>query len=161
MVGWHHRLNGHEFEQASGDGEGQGSLECCSQWDQEELDMTKQLNNNTFAVKNHPTKKLQAQVASLVKSNEAFNKEIIPILHKFFQTIKGIPPNLLFEASVTLMPKPDKDIARKKVRQRKNHKSTCLMSKDKNHKQKFSKLQQSIQRIMHQDQVGFVTAVES
>ena len=32
MVVWHHRLNGHEFEQASGDGEGQGSLLCCSQW---------------------------------------------------------------------------------------------------------------------------------
>ena len=32
MVGWHHRLNGHEFEQALGDGEGQGSLVCCSPW---------------------------------------------------------------------------------------------------------------------------------
>ena len=30
MVGWHHRLNGHEFEQAPGDGDGQGSLACCS-----------------------------------------------------------------------------------------------------------------------------------
>ena len=30
MVGWHHRLNGHEFERALGDGEGQGSLACCS-----------------------------------------------------------------------------------------------------------------------------------
>ena len=30
MVGWYHRLNGHEFEQATGDGEGQGSLACCS-----------------------------------------------------------------------------------------------------------------------------------
>ena len=30
MVGWHHRLSGHEFEQAPGDGEGQGSLVCCS-----------------------------------------------------------------------------------------------------------------------------------
>ena len=30
MVGWHHRLNGHEFEQAPGDGEGQGSLACCT-----------------------------------------------------------------------------------------------------------------------------------
>ena len=30
MVGWHHRLDGHEFEKASGDGEGQGSLACCS-----------------------------------------------------------------------------------------------------------------------------------
>ena len=31
MVGWHHLLNGHEFEQTPGDGEGQGSLECCMQ----------------------------------------------------------------------------------------------------------------------------------
>ena len=32
MVGWHHQLNGHEFEQTSGDGEGQRSLACCSPW---------------------------------------------------------------------------------------------------------------------------------
>ena len=32
MVGWHHRLNEHEFEQTLGDGEGQGSLACCSLW---------------------------------------------------------------------------------------------------------------------------------
>ena len=32
MAGWHHWLNGHEFEQALGDGEGQGSLVCCSSW---------------------------------------------------------------------------------------------------------------------------------
>ena len=32
MVGWHHRLNGHGFEQTLGDGEGQGSLACCSPW---------------------------------------------------------------------------------------------------------------------------------
>ena len=32
MVGWHHRLNGQEFEQAPGGGEGQGSLACCSPW---------------------------------------------------------------------------------------------------------------------------------
>ena len=36
MVGWHHRLNGHEFEQAPGDGEGQGSLACCSPWGRKE-----------------------------------------------------------------------------------------------------------------------------
>ena len=32
MVGWHHGLNGHEFEQAQGDGEGQGSQACCGPW---------------------------------------------------------------------------------------------------------------------------------
>ena len=40
MVGWHHRLNGHEFEQTLGDGEGQGSLACCSLWDHKESDTT-------------------------------------------------------------------------------------------------------------------------
>ena len=40
MVGWHHQLNGHEFEQAPGGGEGQGSLGCCSPWGHKELDRT-------------------------------------------------------------------------------------------------------------------------
>ena len=38
MVGWHHRLNGHEFEQALGDGEGRGSLVGCSLWGCKESD---------------------------------------------------------------------------------------------------------------------------
>ena len=46
MVGWHHQLNGHEFEQTLEDSEGQGSLVCCSPWGPKESDMTKQLNNN-------------------------------------------------------------------------------------------------------------------
>ena len=46
MVGQHHRVNRYEFEQAPGDGEGQGSLGCCSPWSRKELDMTEQLNNN-------------------------------------------------------------------------------------------------------------------
>jgi len=40
MVGWHHRLNGHEFEQTLGDGEGQGSLVCYNLWSFKESDMT-------------------------------------------------------------------------------------------------------------------------
>ena len=39
MVGWHHRLNGHEFKQTLGDSEGQGSLACCSPWGGKESDM--------------------------------------------------------------------------------------------------------------------------
>ena len=45
MVGWHHRLNGREFEQTLGDSEGQKSLACCNPWGHKELDMTEQLNN--------------------------------------------------------------------------------------------------------------------
>ena len=44
MVGWHHRLNGHEFEQAPGVGDGPGGLVCRSSWGCKELDMTEQLN---------------------------------------------------------------------------------------------------------------------
>ena len=46
MAGWHHRLNGHEFEQAPGDSEGQRSLPCCSPWSHKKLDTTQPLNNN-------------------------------------------------------------------------------------------------------------------
>ena len=44
MVGWHHQLNGHEFEKPLAVGEGQGSLACCSPWGHKDSDMTEQLN---------------------------------------------------------------------------------------------------------------------
>ena len=43
MVGWHHRLDRHEFEQTPGIGDGQGRLTCCSPWGCKESDMTEQL----------------------------------------------------------------------------------------------------------------------
>ena len=50
MVGWHHQLNGHEFEQAPGVGDGQGGLACCSQWGHKEVDKTGQLNWTRFVI---------------------------------------------------------------------------------------------------------------
>ena len=44
MVGWHHRLDGHEFEQAARVGVGQGGLACCGPWGLKESDMTERLN---------------------------------------------------------------------------------------------------------------------
>ena len=44
MVGWHHRLNGCEFEQAPGVGDGQGSLACCNSWGHKASDTIEQLN---------------------------------------------------------------------------------------------------------------------
>ena len=44
MVEWHHRLGGREFEQAPGDGDGQGGLACCNSWGRKESDMTERLN---------------------------------------------------------------------------------------------------------------------
>ena len=50
MVGWHHQLNGHEFEKTLGYGDGQGSLVRCSPWGHKESDMTEQLNNNKYII---------------------------------------------------------------------------------------------------------------
>ena len=44
MVGWHHRMDGHEFEQVPGVGDGQGSLVCCSPWGHKESDTSEGLN---------------------------------------------------------------------------------------------------------------------
>ena len=44
MVGWHHQLDGHEFEQALGVGDGQGGLACCGSWGRKESDTTERLN---------------------------------------------------------------------------------------------------------------------
>ena len=60
MVGWHHQLNGHEFKQALGDGEGQGSLACCSPWGRKESGMIKQLTTATaFELGNHTPRNLR------------------------------------------------------------------------------------------------------
>ena len=53
MVGWHYWLNGHEFEQALGVGDGQGSLVCCSPWCREESDTTKWLNWTKVMIYNY------------------------------------------------------------------------------------------------------------
>ena len=44
MAGWHHRLDGHEFESTLGVGDGQGGLACCNSWDRKESDTTERLN---------------------------------------------------------------------------------------------------------------------
>ena len=50
MVGWHHRLNGHEFEQTLRDSEGQRSLAWCRPWDHKESDTTEKLNKNNYMI---------------------------------------------------------------------------------------------------------------
>ena len=50
MVGWHHQLNGHEFEQAPEEGEGQGSLACCSPWGHKESDAIERQQHSRFTI---------------------------------------------------------------------------------------------------------------
>ena len=76
MVGWHHRFDGHEFEQALGVDEGQGSLACCSPWGREELDMLNDWTDNYRIkwLKNSAMPRLQNITNQKVKWKEWYNK---------------------------------------------------------------------------------------
>ena len=50
MIGWHHQLNGHEFEKTPGVGDRQGGLACCSPQDRKESDMTERLNRTDLNI---------------------------------------------------------------------------------------------------------------
>ena len=66
--GWmHHPLNGHEFEQTPGDGDGQGGLVCCSPWGCKESDMTEWLNNNKKLL---PSQTLQRPFSQIIKQSQ-------------------------------------------------------------------------------------------
>ena len=74
IFGWHHRLNGREFEQAPGDGEGQGSLACWSPWGCKELDTIERLNNNRkFRGQNRSTVNDTTRVQSANPNEQADN----------------------------------------------------------------------------------------
>ena len=62
MVRQHHRISGHEFQQTPGDGEGQGSLACCSPWCHKEMDTTEQLNNNKKSLLTAKTNKVYLSI---------------------------------------------------------------------------------------------------
>ena len=75
MLGWHHWLNRHEFEQTLGDGEGQGSLVCCSTSGRQESVMTQQLSNN----KTKPYPSVFVQIYSSLQQNELVTRNGNPL----------------------------------------------------------------------------------
>ena len=76
MVGWHHRLNGHEFEQVLGVGAAQGGLACCSPRGHKKLVMTEQLNNNKSKLRAIVSASLSAQVCMANKDTDAEIQEV-------------------------------------------------------------------------------------
>ena len=78
MVGWHHRPNGHEFEQALGVGDREGSLVCCSPWGCKESDTTEQLNNNKYLNDS-------LDQVDLIDIYEISHSNRIPLLFRFTQ----------------------------------------------------------------------------
>jgi len=63
MVGWHHQLDGQEFEQAPGVGDGQGGLACRSPWGRKESDTTEQLNTEREKMKHNIEKQMVAHLS--------------------------------------------------------------------------------------------------
>ena len=81
IVGWHPQLNGHEFEQAPGDGDGQGSMPRCSPWGRRVLDTTDRLSNNSTLAKAECPPALQPRERFLSKlAKDPLSFPIIMIL---------------------------------------------------------------------------------
>ena len=107
-------------------------------------------------VKNLPTNKSPGPDG---KFYQTFREELTPILLKLFQYIAegGTLPNSFYEATITLIPKPDEDVTKKE-----NYRPISLMNKDAKILNKIprSRIQQHIKRVVHHDQVGFTRGMQ-
>ena len=106
-------------------------------------------------IKNLPTNKSPGPDGFTGEFYQTFRDELTPILLKLFQNIAdgGTPPNSFYEATITLIPKPHKDVTKKlTVNIADKHRCKSL--------QRSTRIQQHIKRIIHHDEVGSVTEMQ-